>query len=426
MNFEEAMEFIKASLKFGSKLGLSTIEKLLSYMGKPQDKLKFIHIAGTNGKGSTASYISSVLTNAGFKTGLYTSPYVNEFNERIRIDGVNIENDDFARAVLEVKKAVLLLLEEGGLNPTEFELVTAAAFYYFAEQECDFVVLEVGLGGRFDATNIIKAPLVSVITSISFDHTEQLGDTLSKIAFEKCGIIKENSYVVSYPLQEQEALEVIKSTAEQRGCKLFIPNLFELSVLNKSFLGSEFVYNNIDVSLSMVGEHQIYNAVTAIAALEVLRDCLLIPISDVNIADGISKVHFEGRLEVISKNPLVIIDGAHNYSGMAALYNSLKLAEGKKITLIIGMLKDKEYEKSIALIAPLAHKIILTTVPNDRAASTDELLKAAPLHNENVFVRENPSDAVEFAVLNAGEDEIICACGSLYMLSRIKEYFNKE
>lgn len=420
MTYDEAIKYIHSTLKFGSVLGLETISYLLSKMQNPQDKLKFIHIAGTNGKGSTSNYIASVLKNAGYKVGLYISPFVDVFNERIQINGNYIKNDELAEITSYVKTCIDEMVFEGKNHPTEFEIVTAIAFLYYYQNNCDFVVLEVGLGGRFDATNVIKSPLASVITKIGLDHMEYLGDTISKIAFEKCGIIKENSLVVSYPLQDNDAIFVIENEANNKNSKLFMPDIKSLSITSQTLYGSSFTYKNYKINLSMTGKHQIYNAITAICVLELLKEKYNVKIYDNNIIDGLFEVKFIGRMEIISKNPLIILDGAHNLDGMTALTSSLSsFLNSKKIIVVVGMLKDKDYKKCIDLLSPFCKKFIATTPNNPRALSAKALFDASSVSEKEYF--ENPKEAINYAISVSNADDIICVCGSLYLISDIRK-----
>ena len=233
MNYAQTMDFLSGTLKFGSQLGLKSIGELLDVMGNPQNSLKFIHVAGTNGKGSTSSYISSTLISAGYRVGLYISPYVEEFTERIQVNGNKIDKDELCKIASFVKICIEKMVSEGKDHPTEFEIVTAIGFEYFKRQKCDFVVLEVGLGGRFDATNIISKSLISIITLIGYDHMEYLGNTIPEICYEKCGIIKENGIVVSYPLQPDEATPVILRNAQEKNAKLYTPNIENLVIIKE-------------------------------------------------------------------------------------------------------------------------------------------------------------------------------------------------
>ena len=311
MKYQEALEYINDKDKFGSRLGLDSIGKLMSLLGNPQDDLKYIHIGGTNGKGSTSSYLAHTLEAAGYKVGLFTSPYIERFNERIQINGKDIPDESLGRITSLIKEKANIMVAEGLEHPTTFEIVTAIAFMYFKEEEVDYVVLEVGLGGRFDSTNIIKAPLVSVITTIDYDHIDVLGDTLGKIAYQKAGIIKENSIVVSYP-QETDALKVIKEVAEEKHAEFNFCPMENIKINNLSDSGAsfDFHYGNLvmeDIKISMIGEYQIYNATLALTTLLILESKGLLEISQEQIRDGLLKTKWPGRLEIMRRNPIFLI-----------------------------------------------------------------------------------------------------------------------
>lgn len=410
MNLKETIDFIHSLERLGTKLGLETTTELLNRVGNPHKKLKFIHVAGTNGKGSTSSFIANSLTAAGYKTGIYISPFVNKFNERIQIDGQYISDDALARYTSVIKDVI-----DDTCCPTEFEVVTAVGMMYFAEMGCDYVVLEVGLGGRFDATNVIPVPEVAVITSISIDHTDMLGDTVERIAYEKCGIIKHGGTVVAYADNDNAVNKLIADTATEKNCKLVICDGSQIEAVKLAPGNTEFRYKGESYCLKMLGKHQIFNAVTAIEALKVLG------ISYDAIKAGIKNTNFGGRLELISDNPTILIDGAHNYSGVTALKNALTdYFPDKKITLVMGMLKDKEYEKCIAEIAPLAKHFIATEPENPRKLDADSLAELAKKFCHDVSVEKNKLDAVKKAL--ATDSDVICVCGSLYLIGNI---FNK-
>lgn len=413
MNSAEAIEFIHSFEKFGSKLGLETTAELLRRLDNPDKNLKFIHIAGTNGKGSTSSYIANSLAAAGYKTGIYISPYVNVFNERIQINGEYISDDELAQYADAIKAVI-----DDSCMPTEFEVVTAIGMLHFAKNKCDYVVLEVGLGGRFDATNVISVPEVSVITSISIDHTDILGDTEEKIAYEKCGIIKHGGKVVAYCDNSKEANKVICRYAKDNECMLTICDKSEIIPQEFNKGKTSFCYKGEEYAISMLGQHQIYNAVTAIEVLKQLN----VPLHA--IKQGLLKTRFGGRLEIISDNPTVLIDGAHNYSGVCALKAALlKYYPDKKITFIMGILKDKEYKKCIAAIAEIATDFIAVEPDNPRKLPKEQLAKVAAQFNGNVITANSKEDAVKTA-LGFGND-VICICGSLYLIGNIDQIFNK-
>lgn len=410
MNYTESLDFIHSRNKFGIKLGLDATALLLDKIGNPHKKLRFVHIAGTNGKGSTTSYIADVLMANGYKVGKFISPYVHSFTERIQINNTEISEDDLALFTTKVKDAI----ESNNLTPTEFEVVTAIGLAYFEHQKCDYVVLEVGMGGRFDATNVIPAPEVSVITSISIDHTEYLGDTISKIAFEKCGIIKSGSKVVAYPDNPTDAMTVIQNTVDEKKVPLVVPDKTSVKIVSTDINGTDFVYNEEQYHINMLGAHQVYNAITAIEAVKLLN-------IDANIIKkGISSTKFRGRLDVIAQTPLIIEDGAHNISGVTELKKALDLYfKDKKIILVMAMLKDKEYEKCLEIISSSADTLIATEAPNPRKATADELAQAASKFFKNTYAQPDVNKAIALAKTMCDEDAVICVCGSLYLLGEI-------
>ncbi|QUH20197.1 bifunctional folylpolyglutamate synthase/dihydrofolate synthase [Alkaliphilus sp. B6464] len=430
MNYQEALDYIHGTYKFGSKLGLENIKYLLSLLGDPHKKLKIIHVAGTNGKGSTSSYIHSILKEAGYRVGLYTSPYLEEFTERMRINGENIPKDKLANITAIVKEKIEGMVNEGKNHPTEFEVVTAIAFYYYAKENIDFLVLEVGLGGRLDATNVVEDPLLSVITPIGLDHTEYLGDTLDKIAYEKGGIIKENSLVLSYP-QEAEVIDVFRNLCAERNSKLFVTSFNELTihkstieeqVFSVNILGN--VYDNIKIQL--VGIHQIYNACTAIGAVEVLRKYRNINISDEAVLGGLYNAKWPGRFEVLQRDPVVIIDGAHNLHGAEALRKSIgALLKDYKITFVIGMLQDKDVEGVLKDLIPLMSKIIATRPANPRAMNAIDLADKLKVFGKETYVSEDIKEAINMAIEETEANEAIIFAGSLYMIGEVRKLLIK-
>ena len=426
MNYQEALEFIEKSHKFGMRLGLENTVKLLELLGNPQDKLKFIHVAGTNGKGSVCSFISNTLKEQGYKVGLYTSPYLETFTERIRLNGNNIPEEDVARIITTMKEKIEQMASEGYEYPTEFEIETAMAFYYYYEQEVDYVVLEVGLGGRYDATNVIKSPLASVIVSISLDHIGVLGDTLGKIAYEKAGIIKENSIAVVYK-QNPEAEEVIKDICKEKNTK-YIEADFQNLVIKKSDINSQVFdctvrdekFENMEISL--IGDHQVNNAILALTVIKVLKDERNVEIGQDAIRKAFLNTKWPGRIEKIKDNPTLIIDGAHNEDGARSLAKALeKHFSGKKMTLLIGMLKDKDIDSVLEILIDKFDKVITTTPDSDRAISSEELKEKIEKYIDNVISISKIEDAVKYVFENTEKDEIIISAGSLYMIGHIRQ-----
>ena len=425
MNYQEALKFIEESHKFGMRLGLENSFKLLDLLGNPQDKLKIVHVAGTNGKGSVCSFIANTLKEQGYKVGLYTSPYLETFTERIRLNGENIPEEDVARIVTIMKDKIEDMVKEGYAYPTEFEIETAMAFYYYCEQNADYVVLEVGLGGRYDATNVVKSPLVSVIVSLSLDHIGVLGDTLGKIAYEKAGIIKENSIAVVYK-QKEEAEEVIKDVCKEKNTKYIEAN-FEDMKIKKSDIYSQVFDCTIlgermeDMEISLIGEHQVNNAILALTVIKVLRDERQVEISEDAIRRGFLNTKWPGRIEKIKDNPVFIIDGAHNEDGAKSLSKALdKHFKGRKMTLLIGMLKDKDIDSVLSLLMDKFDKVITTTPNSDRAISCEELKDKVQKYVDDVIAIPNIEDAVKYTLENAKDDDIIISAGSLYMIGTVR------
>ena len=418
MTYNEALDYIHSLSKFGSKPGLDRVSRLVSLAENPHKDLKFIHIAGTSGKGSTASFCASILAAAGLKVGLYTSPYIIDFRERFQINGQLIPKEDFCRLCKKLIPLVEKLNSEGDII-TEFEFNTVLGFLWFKEQKCDIVCLEVGMGGRFDATNIIDAPLVSVITRIGLDHTAYLGNTISEIAFEKCGIIKNGCSVVCYPNQRKEALDVIKSTAKERNCSISIPSLSDIGKVSLSLSASSFSFKGEDFKLNMPGEHQIHNAVTAIYAVKALSDNGFdIPIFA--IKEGLENVRCFARLEVIFQNPTVIIDGAHNADKVSALYDYVKPYKGR-IIAICGMLRDKDFEGAVLSIAPLCKSIITVTPDNPRALSAQEMAEVSSGFCSDCIASTSIKEAASTALSKLSEGDILLCWGSLYIAGEARD-----
>ncbi len=412
MNYKESVEYIHSLLQFGIKPGLERISMLLSSLGNPQDKIKTVHIAGTNGKGSTSTHIANILTSAGHKTGLYTSPYVLSFCERIQIDGESISEEKLSKTVTKVQKEIFKLNEKG-IVITEFEAITAVAFLYFYEEKCDFAVIEVGLGGRFDATNVLSSPKASVITSISLDHTKILGDTLPKITFEKCGIIKEGVPVVTSANQNSEVLSVIEQTARDRNCNLTVTNPKNAEIISDKLGETVFEYDGENYTLHLCGEHQIENAVNAIESARLLG------ISEEFIKSGIAKTLMLARMEIIGKEPLIIRDGGHNEGCAKALRNFILRYRIKNIKMLVGMMADKDTDRYLQLVCPLCDSVTVCTPSNPRAESAEDLLISAKKYCKEAFATQNPKEAYEQVLRSANKDGTVLLCGSFYLMSDI-------
>lgn len=422
MNFNEAMNYLDDLRNLGFILGLDNIKKLMEVMGRPDKKLKFIHVAGTNGKGSTATYISSVLTKAGYKTGIYTSPSILRFNERFVIDHEEIDTDRIGDILQRIKTAS----EEHNIQITAFEAETALGIVYFAEEDCDFAVLEVGMGGRLDATNFIESPLVAVITNIGIDHIDYLGDTIEKIAFEKAGIIKKGSRVVSY-IQEDAVIDVLNSTAMDNDAEVKYLDKELVDVTKIDIHGQVFSFmNHEDIEIKMIGDYQPYNASLALMAIDEIIEAGY-PISDEDLKDGMKTAIIKGRFQLLSNDPIVIVDGAHNVQGVESLVNSLRDIYGdKKHIFVFGTLRDKDYIKSIEMTVPIS-KIYYTTRPDsDRALSSLDLKNQIIKQGGDAVAMGSTKAALTAAISTATADDSIICFGSLYQVGEVLEYFKEN
>lgn len=379
MSYNNALEFIYSRESFGIKLGLSNIKNLLKKLNNPHEDLKFIHIAGTNGKGSCCAMISSILQEQGYKVGMYTSPHLVDFEERIQINNRKILKKELTDLVKKIKPIVK--------NHTYFEVVTAMAFQFFKEKEVDFVVAEVGLGGRLDATNVIT-PLISVITNISLEHKDHLGDTIEKIAFEKAGIIKKNIPTVT--AAEDPALKVIKKISKKRNSKLSTVKL------------------NNKIKTNLNGSFQLINASTSLKAIKLLQE-QGIEISINSIIKGLNRVIWPGRMQFISKNTL--LDCAHNPAAAETLAKDIKRQKYKKLTLVIGILKDKDIKNIINTLSPLANHIIITKPNTERAADPKIISKHI---NKSYAIIPDLKEALEFAKSMTKKDDLLLITGSVY------------
>ena len=428
MKYEEAMKYITEVGNFGSNYGLERTYKLLEHLGNPERDLKLIHIAGTNGKGSTTSMITEILMGEGYKVGMYTSPFIEEFEERIQINRNNIPKESLAILMDEIKVAVDKVIEAGYNHPTEFEIITVLMLLYFKKENIDFGVIEVGLGGTLDSTNVIK-PIIQVITSISFDHTNLLGNTLEKIAREKAGIIKKGIPTVIYP-QQEEVLKVIKNKCFEMDSELYIANNENLKFENIVNLDKPYQllkYNNeIDILLPLLGEHQIINLSVAMQAIEVLNNKNIIDISIANIVKSIKNVSWKGRLEVLSNNPYVVIDGAHNIQGIKTLSRNIKkYFKYENLYLILGILADKDVEEMIKIITPMAKKVYSVTPNSIRGELAESLKDEVSKFNKNCKAFDKYEEAYLEALNDASEKDLILTSGSLYMIGDMRKIIRK-
>ena len=430
MNYEESRVYLDQISRYGSVLGLDNMKELLDRLGNPQKDLKFIHISGTNGKGSCLAYLSTILSGAGYKTGRYISPTLDTYRERIQVDGEYINKDSLASHVTAIAKATEDMKKDNAGTPTLFEVETVLAFLYFKEKKCDIVVLETGLGGSLDATNIIDTSILEIIMPISLDHKDFLGDTLEKIAEQKAGIIKNNTKVIS-AIQPKEAAEVIEKNCKEKNCTLTIANPDEITIKSQSIKKQVFdykMYNNIAISLP--GSYQPQNAIVAIEAIEALRE-LGYSLSQEDILKGFEATVWKGRFTVLSEdNPVVIMDGAHNVAGAKELMKSLELYfNDKKYIYVFGVFSDKEYEEIINITAKRAEHIITVQTPNNpRALSAEELRDEVIKVNKSCEASETIDEAVRKAIKMTREDKerILVIFGSLSFLGEAEQAFYNE
>lgn len=426
MNYEEAREYLDQVSEGGSVLGLDNMRELLKRLENPQDSLKFVHISGTNGKGSVLAYVSAVFKEAGYRTGRYISPTLFSYREKIQVNERFIGREDLACLTAKVKKAAEEMKNSGKGSPTIFEIETALAFLYFVEQKCDIVILETGLGGALDATNVITTSVMEVITSISMDHMEFLGDTLGKIALQKAGIIKPHTSVVS-AMQETEAAEVILDVCRKKECICNMVDPKQIEHISYGCDGQSFSYKNWNnIKISLMGSYQIKNAALALEAIEALRE-LGYQLNDNAVYQGMKKAVWKGRFTIISKEPFIIMDGAHNQAAAEELVRSLKLYyPGKKFYYIFGMFRDKDYHQVIRLTAPLAEYIITVETPeNPRALPAEELKKAVAEVNPSVEDAGSLRMAVNQVMEQIDKDAVIVIFGSLSFLGEAEMAVNR-
>lgn len=417
MNYREAMEFVKSTNKFGSVLGLDNIKELLNRLGNPQNQLKIVHIAGTNGKGSILAFLAGVFRESGYRAGRYVSPASFSYEERFRINEENISKEDLCTYMEKIKKISKEMVQDGKSHPTMFEIETALSFLYFLDKKVDVVLLETGMGGRLDATNVIEHPICTVISSISFDHMQYLGNTIKEIAGEKAGILKERCPVVSYN-NEEEANQVIRKVAAEKHCSLTFVNREGIRILNESLTGQSFAYRSSSgrwyekIEIPLLGEHQIQNAATALEVLEIVKNYYCI--SEFQTEEGFRKTIWRGRLEILQHDPLILCDGAHNPDGAYHLADFLqKNFTNRRIIYIMGVLADKEYEKMIEKTAALAECIYTVAPDNERALSSELLAHTVRKYHQNVHIRTRLAKCLEEVKKTARKEDVIVIFGTL-------------
>lgn len=430
MTYEEALAFIYSRRKFQKSSGHERMIRLLELLDNPHKKLRFIHIVGTNGKGSVSTALAEVLKKSGYKTGLFTSPFIFEFAERIKVNGEFIPKNRIAELTAIIKEKALLM-EKENLYPTVFEVTTALGLLYFKETACDTVVLEAGIGGKNDSTNVIDAPDLAVITSVSLDHTEMLGNSPEQIAKEKCGILKNGCSMVSYPFdgekfgyipQPEGVAEVIRQECKKGGNPLFVPDTGKAAVEKSSLSGTRINYDGLTFNINLCGKHQIANMMTVITAARVLREKGY-NISDDDICLGIEEFKMPGRTEIIEGELTVILDGGHNVGCMKALRETVQsFLRGRKITLLMSFMKDKDYEEAISLIAPLCENIVFTQTDSKRGETAEALSEIAKKYCSNVYAESDTEKAFKLAKEKAQGDVLIVA-GSFYLVSEVRNKF---
>ena len=426
MNYEEAREYLDQVSKGGSVLGLDNMRELLKRLGNPQDSLKFVHISGTNGKGSVLAYLSTVFKEAGYRTGRYISPTLFSYREKIQVNEKFIGREDLSRLTEKIKAAAEEMQNCAAGDPTIFEIETALAFLYFVEQKCDIVILETGLGGALDATNVITTPVMEIIASISMDHMEFLGDTLGKIAYQKAGIIKPDTSVVS-AMQQPEAMDVICNVCRERDCTFQMVDPEQIKDISYGYEGQSFSYKNWEnIKISLMGSYQIKNAALALEAINALRK-LGYDLKDRAVYQGMKKAIWKGRFTLISKDPVILMDGAHNPAAAEELVRSLKLYyAGKKFYYIFGMFRDKDYAQVIRLTAPMAEHIITVQTPgNPRALPAAELKEAVAEVNPSVEAAESLRMAVNQVMERIDSDSVVVIFGSLSFLGEAEMAVNR-
>ena len=415
-NGAQAVEYIHSFSWLGSRLGLSRTRALLSAMGNPEQQLHFIHIVGTNGKGSTAAMLASVLTAAGYRTGLYTSPYIHHFEERMTVDGEEITGGELA----EITQWVGTLADRMEEHPTEFELVTCVALEFYRRRGCDIVVLEAGMGGRLDSTNVIPVPEAVVITNIGLDHTAQLGNTVEAIAAEKAAVIKDGCPVILYE-QSEGVTRVVKQVCEAHGATLTIARADRVELERESPEGQWWKWKGESLFVPMLGDNQRHNGAVVLHTLEAVAPKYPVPAQAHR--EGLARVRWPGRFEVLSRNPWFVVDGGHNPQCAATVAENLtRYFPGKAPVLLMGVLEDKDRAGLCELVAPLAQAFVTITPPSPRALDAETLAHELTAYGKPAYAAASIPQGVERAMELAGEDGLVCALGSLYSVGEIRTY----
>lgn len=425
---QEVVKFLEEIQIPGKTLGLHRMKSLMERLGNPQDKLQVVHVAGTNGKGSVCSMLDSILIEAGYVVGLFTSPHLIDYNERIQIQNIPIDDDKFIELGLKIKDCCKEMVGQGEEMPTFFEYITAMAFLYFVDQKVDIAIIETGIGGTYDGTNIIKNPLVSVITSIGMDHMALLGNTIQKISREKGGIIKENSHTVLYD-SDKSVYNIIKGICEAKNNLLFPSQETHIKDDHYGMDGTRFTASHPrfvykDIYLQLLGPYQVSNAITTLMTIESLKlQGYQIPKD--TVYKGLKNAKWPGRMEMIQKSPTIIIDGAHNEESATAFVTALSaMKKDAKVVMLISILKDKDYKKILDIIIPFAHTIIVTQSFNERALSAQTLYDAIREKDNSlhVILEEDFKMAYDKGRQLLQENDLLCCLGSLYLVGEIKRF----
>lgn len=423
MDYQQAVDYIESPALPRGRYGLERLKQALELLGNPQHKVRFVHVAGTNGKGSCAAMLASVLKEAGYRTGLYISPHLRRYNERMQVDGVDILDDDLIRAAQRVKE----VCEQLGGTPIVFEVLTLMALWYFAERRCDFVVLEVGIGGKLDATNCIPAPAAALIAQLGFDHTETLGSTIEEIAAQKGGIAKPGSQLVMAE-QEPAALRVVEQLCREQGCGFTVADPERLQVLSTSPGGQRLRDRTYgELLLPLAGSHQVKNAANVLTVVEVLKgEGFAIP--DRAVRQGIERTVWPARFERLSRSPDFILDGGHNPQCVQAAVQALQdYYPGKKVVFLTGMMKDKDSAAMLAKMAEVAKAFVCLHADSERAFGAQELAREI---EDTLGLAAYPAASAQegcaLAQRLAGEQGVVCALGSLYLAGEIRAVFHRE
>ncbi len=427
MTYEQALDYIHSRIHLNTRKGLFRMEALMHKLGDPQKRLRFVHVAGSNGKGSTCTMCESVLRHAGYKTGLFLSPFVFDFRERMQVNG-QLPGKQLMADTLESMLPALQQMKDEDMECTEFETVTALALMLFERCGVELVVFEVGIGGLLDSTNIIPPPLCAAITAISLEHTDILGTTIPEIAAQKCGIIKPGTRVAGYCDLAPEAKQVLETTCRQLEVPLVVGDLNALEVLESDDLGSSFAYQGNTWRIDLPGEYQIKNALTVLSIIEQLRAAGL-HISHQAVAAGLADAVIPGRLQLVRQDPHCILDGAHNPGKLTALTDALeRLYPGRPLVAVMGMMNRKDYRTSVPLVAKKCRIFIAVPAADDmpQIVPPADLAELAREHCPQVHVCQSPREGAELAVKLAQSDDVLVACGSMYLLSGAKIGFAAE